>query len=163
MKFQLCNQLEAADCGPACIKMIAAHYRKNISLSLLKEYCNVTRLGISSKDVVDGCEKIGMTGRVFHLSIEKVRQMPLPAILYWRQGHYVVLYEVKKRKGEYTYSIADPGFGKVKLNEQELLQDWSTDGETGIVILVEPTDEFYKLENEKYHTKLSTIFEPFKH
>jgi len=85
MKFPLRHQLEGADCGPACIQMIAAYHKKNISLSKLKEYCNVTRLGISTRDMIDGCHKTGMQGRVLHLSIEKVRQMPLPAVLYWRQ------------------------------------------------------------------------------
>jgi len=163
MNFPLRHQLEGSDCGPACIQMIAAFYKRDISLSHLKDYCNVTRLGISTRDMLDGCRKIGMNGRAVHLSIEKVREMPLPAILYWRQGHYVVLYEVKERNGENIYRIADPGFGRIKLTEQELLQDWSSDGEKGIAVLIEPTGDFYTLKNESQRRKFSSIFAPFKY
>ena len=163
MKFPIRHQLEAADCGPACIQMIAAYYRKDIPLSLLKDYCCVTRLGISAKDVVTGCAKIGLKGAVLMLSVKKIRHMPLPAMLFWRQNHYVVLYEVRERKGQYTYYIADPGFGRIKLSEKELLKDWSTDNDKGVVILVEPTEEFDKLNYENDKKSLSTIFTPFKY
>jgi ATP-binding cassette subfamily B protein len=163
MKFPLRHQLEATDCGPACIQMIAAYYKKDIPLSLLKEYCNVTRLGISTKDIMDGAKKIGMHGVSLFLSIEKIRQAPLPAILFWRQTHFVVLYKVEKKKNRYIYYIADPGFGKVRLEEEELLKDWSTDTVNGVVVLLEPTEEFYKLEYENTGKKLADIFSPFKY
>jgi ATP-binding cassette subfamily B protein len=163
MRFPLRYQLEATDCGPSCIQMIAAYYGKSIPLSVLKNYCHVTRLGISTKDVIDGCKHIGLKGVVLHLSIARIRQMPLPAILYWRQEHFVVLYDVREKKGKYTYCIADPGFGRIKLDEQDFLKDWSTNNEMGIVILLEPTNLFYKLEYETDRKKLIDIFSPFKY
>lgn len=54
------NQLDSVDCGPTCIQIIAAYYKKDIPLSILKEYCNVTRLGISLRDIIEGCKKIGL-------------------------------------------------------------------------------------------------------
>ena len=46
--------MESADCGPACIQMIAAYYGKQFSLETLKKYCQMTRQGISLKDILDG-------------------------------------------------------------------------------------------------------------
>jgi len=159
MRFPVRYQLEASDCGPTCIQMIAAYYKKSIPLSLLKDYCHITRLGVSTRDMMDGCKKIGLEGAVLTLSIDKMKVMPLPAILFWRQNHFVVIYQIKKKKDKYYFYIVDPGFGRVRLNEQEVLKEWSNDEDNrGICILLEPTELFY---TKQYDNKvLINIFSP---
>ena len=108
MRFPFRSQLESSDCGPACIQMVAAYFGKRLSLSVLKEYCNVTRVGVSLKDVLDGCRRIGLRAVPLQLTVDKLKEMPLPAILYWKQEHFVVLHGVSHKKGEVYYHIADP-------------------------------------------------------
>ena len=106
MRFPVRRQLELTDCGPVCIQIIAAYYGKNIPLSQLREYCNVTRIGISIQDLLTGCKRIGFDSVAAHVNINEIGRMPLPAILFWRQEHFVVLYKIKKRKGtRYFYII----------------------------------------------------------
>lgn len=76
MRFPFRSQLESSDCGPTCIQMVAAYFGKRLSLSVLKEYCNVTRLGVSLKDVLDGCRRIGLRAVPLQLTIDKLKEMP---------------------------------------------------------------------------------------
>lgn len=52
-----------------------------------------------------------------HVNLDDIKRMPLPAILYWRQEHYVVLYKTKQNKNCNLYYIIDPAYGKIKLEE----------------------------------------------
>ncbi|MCE8828601.1 peptidase domain-containing ABC transporter [Bacteroides fragilis] len=165
MRFPFKRQLDNADCGPACIQMIAAYYGKNVSLSRLKEYCHVTRLGISLKDVIDGCQQIGLKAIAVHIGYQKVRQMPLPAILYWKQEHYVVLYQIEQKKDNTLFYIADPDFGKTKLEESLFLDTWALDNQQGVGIVIEPTSTFFELPQEKQtiKSKVGKYFSTFKY
>lgn len=148
MRFPFRSQLEGADCGPACIQMIAAYYGKQISLSALKDYCHVTRLGIALKDIIDGCNQIGIRAVAVHLAKEKIKEAPLPTILYWKQEHYVILYQIKRKNEKTLYYIADPAYGKIKLEELIFLEAWVPNGDKGIAILVEPQEKFDKTVQE---------------
>ena len=133
------------DCGPACLQMIAAYYGKDIPLSILKEYTQVTRLGTSARDIIVGCKKIGMESHVVRVKKNELTNMPLPAILFWRQSHYVVLYKVSKGKKENRYYIADPDFGKAQLSEVDFFKEWMSGNESGIACVMEPTEDFFNL------------------
>lgn len=164
MKFPLRRQLEGVDCGPTCIQMVAAYYGKNIPLTQLKENCNVTRLGISLKDVIGGCQKIGIKAVAARLKKEDLGSMPLPAILYWKQEHYVVLYKVVKWKGKSIFYIADPNYGKTKLVEDLFIEAWAPDGHKGIGLVLEPTSSFFDLHDtkERMSQKVVSFFRTFK-
>lgn len=162
-KFPFRKQLEPMDCGPACIQMIAAYYRKNIPLSVLKEYSNVTRLGISIQDVLTGCKKIGLDSAAIRVKIEEIEKMPLPAILYWRQEHYVVLYKTQNKKEVRYYYIADPDFGKARLSESDFLKEWTTEDNNGIACVVEPTALFFKSNHEaSFKNAWNEYLNPFR-
>lgn len=153
MKFPFRSQLEGADCGPACIQMVAAYFGKQLSLSVLKEYCNVTRLGVSLKDILDGCKRIGLHAISVQLSIDKLKEMPLPAILYWKQEHFVVLYEILNKKGKNYYHIADPNYGKIKLQENQFTDAWASDGMRGIAVALEPLPTFFEQKEDEWTLK----------
>lgn len=148
MRFPVRRQLEATDCGPVCIQMIAAYYKKRYSLQTLKEYCRVTRLGISVQDVLNGCKSIGLHAVSVQVSPTELQQMPLPAILYWRQSHYVVLYQIRIKKGRRIYYLADPDYGRIKLQEEFFQKEWMGAENSGIAIVMAPTGEFYDKPNE---------------
>ena len=48
MKFPHYLQLDAMDCGPTCLRMIAKFYGKNYSLRSLRTKCHITRAGVCS-------------------------------------------------------------------------------------------------------------------
>lgn len=163
MRFPFRSQMEGSDCGPACIQMVAAYFGKRLSLFALKKYCNVTRLGVSLKDILDGCRQIGLRAVPLQLTVNKLNEMPLPAILYWKQEHFVVLYEVSHKKKEPCYYIADPNYGKIKLKENLFVEAWTSNGMEGIAVALEPTPAFFEQKEDEWTLRkwLSSLFNTF--
>ncbi len=116
MRFRAYRQLENSDCGITCIRMIARHYGKRIPLKHLRSLADISKLGISVKDIIDGFHSIRMEAAAVRISVADIYRMPCPAIIYWQQRHFVVVYEIDpKRK---IFHIADPAEGKMKNGEK---------------------------------------------
>ncbi|RCW89797.1 ATP-binding cassette subfamily B protein [Winogradskyella arenosi] len=141
IKFR--NQLAGNDCGIACLQMICQFYGKNYDTKTIQNYCEVSKLGISIKDIRQFLELVGIDSVSATISLQDTEEMPLPAILYYKKGHYVILEKIKKVKNEYVYYVIDPSFGKIRLNEEELSQKWLSRN-TGIVIVLNPSNDFSK-------------------
>ena len=154
-RFPAYRQHDAADCGPSCLRMIAAHYGKNFHLSRLRELSHITRDGVTLLGVSDAAESIGFTTMGANLTYKQLcEEAPLPCIVHWEKNHFVVVYKVRKRWGkEYIY-IADPAKGKVVYDKDTFLKSWlstgtSVENDTGICLLLEPGEKFFEQESEK--------------
>lgn len=150
MAFPFYRQADEKDCGPTCLKSIAKHYGKSISLSSLREYSETQREGSNLLNLSNAAEKIGLRSMGVKISLEDLQEAPLPCILHWNKNHYVILYNIRKGK----YYISDPAHGKLKYNEYEFLKHWigansTVQTEEGIALLLEPTASFYDQEFEE--------------
>ena len=104
------HQLESADCGPSCLRMIAKYYGRNYSVQYLREQAFITREGVSMLGISDAAERIGFRTMGVKVTLEQLRtEVPLPCVLHWNQNYFVVLYKVKNGK----YYIADPATKKL--------------------------------------------------
>ena len=139
------RQTDRFDCGPTCLKIVSKFYGRNFSLEYLKEVCGITTNGTTVKSLIAGAEKIGFqtaTALINYETIEK--KAPLPCIAYWRNRHYIIVYNINKR-GVY---VSDPSFGLIKYNKEEFLKAWQSnpnanDDTQGLVMLLEPTPVFF--------------------
>ena len=150
MAFPFYKQLDAMDCGPSCLRMIAKFYGKIFSLQSLREKCFITREGVSLLGISDAAEIIGLHTVGVRIDFKKLcEEAPLPCIVHWKQRHFVVVYKIKNNE----VFVADPAHGLVKYSEKEFLDCWlstKTDNEDkGIALLIEPTPDFYTQEDEK--------------
>ena len=137
-------QLDAMDCGPTCLRMIAKYYGKNYSLQSLREHAFITREGVSMLGISDAAEHIGFRTMGVKISMDQLKkEAALPCILHWNQNHFVVCYKIKKDK----FYIADPASTKVVFKEDEFKRCWCTtkvEGvDVGAALLLEPGTEFY--------------------
>ncbi|MBL7811217.1 MAG: peptidase domain-containing ABC transporter [Bacteroidetes bacterium] len=138
------------DCGPTSLRIIAKHYGKNYSLPHLRELSYTTREGSSLSQLGRAAEAIGFRSLGAKISFQQLRdEAPLPCIAHWNQNHYIVVYKVKKDR---VY-VSDPGLGLVNYSKEEFIEHWigagaSTSSKDGIVMLLEPTPEFYQAEEE---------------
>jgi ATP-binding cassette subfamily B protein len=99
MKFHCFKQLEAMDCGPSCLRMIAKYYGKTYSSQALRSKSFITKAGVSMLGISDAAESIGFRTRGYRLTWEQLRdEVPLPCIVHWNQRHFVVVYEIKKKR-----------------------------------------------------------------
>ncbi|WP_373725044.1 peptidase domain-containing ABC transporter [Bacteroides heparinolyticus] len=147
------SQHDVMDCGPTCLRMVAAFYGKRYSLEGLREKSFITREGVSMLGIREAAEKIGFRSICVQVSYEMLAEAPLPCIVHWNQQHFVVVYRTDKKH----VWVADPGAGKLKYTRKEFCRCWLSsqkDGEgTGVALLLEPTPEFYAGEDEKEMTK----------
>lgn len=146
-------QLDAMDCGPTCLRMIAKYYGKAYSLQTLRDHSFITREGVSMLGISDAAEFIGFRTSGVRISLQQlVEDVPLPCILHWNQNHFVVCYDIKKKKDGYRFSIADPARQLVTYHEEEFKKCWlstKVDGEEkGAALALEPGPEFYEREDE---------------
>ena len=147
------HQLESADCGPSCLRMIAKYYGRSYSIQYLREQAFITREGVSMLGISDAAERIGFRTMGVKVTLEQLRaEVPLPCVLHWNQNHFVVLYKVKNGK----YYIADPATKKLVYEESELARCWCStvvEGkDTGAALLFEPGPDFYDREEEDTRT-----------
>lgn len=160
-RFPHYYQLDAADCGPTCLRMIAKYYGCNYSVQYLREHAFITREGVSMLGVSDAAEHIGFRTMGVRITLEQFEQeVPLPCILHWNQRHFVVCYKIKKSK----FYIADPAAGRVVFDRTEFGRCWfstSVEGkDTGTALLLEPGPEFSerKEPEEQKDRKFSFFF-----
>ncbi|MDR2410932.1 MAG: hypothetical protein LBE13_22860, partial [Bacteroidales bacterium] len=90
--FPFTHHLDAMDCGPACLQMIAKHYGKHYRLEHLREHCFLTREGVSLLGISEAAEKIGFRTTGVKITFEQLCEAPLPCIVHWKQRHFVVVY-----------------------------------------------------------------------
>lgn len=147
MRVPLYRQLEASDCGPTCIRMISAYYGKKYSMKTLKELCHQTRVGISIRDAVCCLETIGFEASCVNVCRTEIPRMPVPAILYLRHGHFVVLEKVCIGKSDTLYTILDPAYGRVRLSEVEIGEKWLIAGK-GVAVVMSPKSDFMEINPE---------------
>ncbi len=147
--FPFYKQLDASDCGAACLRMVARYHGRHYSLEYLRELSYLDREGASLMGIADAAEKIGLRTLGVKTNFARLQnELPLPCIAHWKQNHFIVVYRIAGGK---VY-VADPAVGKVQLTEQEFMNDWfsgvyQTEPQ-GILLLLEPTPEFYEREGE---------------
>lgn len=152
--FPFIKQLDSMDCGASCLKMFTHYYGKEYTIDTLRDLCDITNSGVSMMGIGKAAESIGFKTIGGRFTIEKlIESASIPCILHWNQDHFVVLYKIKKRKGNYLFHIADPGKGLLQYNENEFKEYWistKTNGEEkGVALLLDPTEQFYEQEDEK--------------
>lgn len=152
--FPFYRQLDAMDCGPTCLRMVAKFYGKHFSLQTLRERAHLARDGVSMLGIADAAESIGIKTMGASISWDKLKmEAPVPFIAHWKQQHFVVVYKIKKEK---VY-VADPAFGLVTYSKDEFLKAWLStkdgDKEKGSVLLLQPTADFYKQDPEDKNEK----------
>jgi ATP-binding cassette, subfamily B, bacterial len=152
MGFSFYKQLDAMDCGPTCLRMVAKHYGRRYSLEYLREQTNITREGVSLLGIGEAAEKIGFRTNAVRISFEQLDEnVDLPCILHWNQQHFVVLppQNYNRDKKRQKILIADPAHGMVKIDKETFLHCWQGNSHSGVVLMLEPTETFYQQEGMK--------------
>lgn len=154
-RFPVEYQMDSQDCGPASLKIIAKYFGKYYSLQYLRDRCGITKNGVSLLDLSTGAESIGLRTLALKCTIDDVvNSIPFPAIIFWKDSHFVVVYHANKK---YIW-VSDPAKGRIKYLHEEFRKGWYQHGENqGILLAVEPTTEFKDSEAEKGQRKNSFI------
>lgn len=123
------SQTEIAECGLACLSMIASAHGQIVDLSTLRQRFNCSTRGTTVRDLVQIAGDLGFACKVLRLELLQLSSLRLPAILHWSFNHFVVL-ESFSRKGAI---ILDPSQSRRLVNSSELNQNF-----TGIAVEISP-------------------------
>lgn len=145
-------------CGLACMAMICYHWGQEYSVKFLNKFCTASKDGVSFKGLSDLSDTLGLHCISGKVSIQELRECPLPAILHWNQNHFIVLYFIKNNK----FYIADPSKGKLVLNETEFSQHFisltSDNKEKGLAMFFEPTEKFGIIKDDTINNERNFKF-----
>jgi NHLM bacteriocin system ABC transporter peptidase/ATP-binding protein len=133
-KTPVVMQMEALECGAACLDMILAYYDKWVPLERVRLDCGVSRDGSNAKNIIKAARSYGLEARGFRAEVEGLRtKVNFPCIIHWNFSHFVVLCGFR---GRYAY-INDPARGTVRIGMEEFEKAF-----TGICLTFRPTESF---------------------
>ena len=156
-EFPFFKQLNAMDCGSTCLRIICKHYGRNFSAGHLRDMCHTSQHGVSLLAISDAAESLGFRTAGVRLTWEQLdNEAQLPCIVHWKQGHFVVVYKIKKG----IVYVSDPAEGLLEYSEEDFKKCWFSSQDEkgtkcGIALLLEPTPEFFREEDDKEERKLS--------
>ena len=126
-------QTEAAECGPACIAMVASRHGLQIDLPTLRQRFPTSLKGATMADLVRIAAQLQLSSRALRAEMSHLPQLALPGILHWDLNHFVVLKEVVGG----TAVIHDPARGVRRLPLAEVSKHF-----TGVVLELNPQVDF---------------------
>jgi len=133
-KVPMIMQMEALECGAACLCMILAYYQKWVPLEQVRLDCGVSRDGSNMKNVYLAGQNYGMEVHGYKMELDGIKsQATYPCIIHWNFNHFVVLDGFKKGKAV----INDPARGIVQVSMEEFDESF-----TGLVLTFAPGPSF---------------------
>ena len=127
-------QLEALECGAACLTMILAYYGKWVPLEQVRSDCGVSRDGSNARSILLAARSYGLEADAYKAEPEDLKKYAaFPCIIHWEFNHFVVLDGFRNGK---VY-INDPARGRITLSEEVFDK-----GFTGVFLMFEPGETF---------------------
>ncbi|MGZ4871199.1 MAG: peptidase domain-containing ABC transporter [Candidatus Angelobacter sp.] len=132
-KLPMVFQTEAAECGLACLAMIAGYHGLRVDLPELRQRFSVSLRGATLNHVIKFAAALDLTGRPLRVELEDLAYLKTPCILHWKMDHFVVLKKVTRK---YIY-LHDPSMGPRRLSFAEAGRYF-----TGVALELTPTPSF---------------------
>ena len=159
-------QMDAKDCGPACLKIIAKYYGKYYSLQYLRDLCGIAREGVSFHDISYAADKIGLRSISVTASIDELLfKLPLPCIAHWNDDHFIVVYKTSKSR----IYVSDPAKGLISYTYEESKDKWCEKDKTcGMLMALSPMANFKqikaheRIEIFRIYEDIIGCFNPYK-
>ena len=133
-KVPVIMQMEALECGAACLAMVAAYYGKWVPLEQVRRDCGVSRDGSNARNVLVAARSYGFAAKGYRYEPDSLRtDGRFPCIIHWNMEHFVVLNGFTKDKAV----LNDPARGLVSVSMEEFDRSF-----TGICLILEPGADF---------------------
>ncbi len=133
-KVPVIMQMEALECGAACLCMVMAYYNKWVPLEQVRRDCGVSRDGSKAGNILKAARSYGFTAKGYRLEPETLRaQGKFPCIIHWDFNHFVVC---DGFRGNKVY-LNDPAKGDYTVTLEKFDESF-----TGICLMIEPGEEF---------------------
>lgn len=135
--MELIRQTEAAECGLACVAMVANYHGQQVDLATLRQRYNYSLKGATLRSLMRVADELSLSTRALSVRLDHLDRVPLPAIIHWDMNHFVVLNEIRGGK----FEVYDPSTGVCRLEEKEFSARF-----TGVVLEVAKATPFKAVE-----------------
>ncbi len=132
-KLPMVYQTEAAECGLACLAMIAGYHGAQIDMPALRQRFSLSLRGATLAHVIKFAGALELTGRPLRVELEDLGYLKTPCILHWKMDHFVVLKKVTRK---YIF-LHDPAMGPRRVSHAEAGRYF-----TGVALELTPTPSF---------------------
>ncbi|WKJ88860.1 peptidase domain-containing ABC transporter [Methylomonas montana] len=132
-KAPLILQTEAAECGLACLAMIASYHGHRVDLASLRQKFSMSLKGSTLNHLIRIADQLHLASRPVRVDLNELSKLSLPAVLHWDFNHFVVLTQVKRG----VATLKDPAKGMLNLPYTEVSKHF-----TGIALELAPTQAF---------------------
>ncbi len=133
-KVPVIMQMEALECGAACLTMVLAYYEKWVPLEKVRVDCGVSRDGSNAGNVLKAARYYGLEADGYKLEVQTLMEhATFPCIIHWNFNHFVVLDGFRGKKA----ILNDPARGRVEVTMEEFDESF-----TGICLLFSPGENF---------------------
>ncbi|OWQ44337.1 hypothetical protein CDL60_24765 [Roseateles noduli] len=126
-------QSEIAECGLACLAMVASAHGTVAPLPELRRRFPAALKGMQLRHLIEVGAGLGFSGRPLKLDLSELGHLSLPCILHWDLRHYVVLTQVRGRR----VTVLDPAVGERRLTLDEVSAHF-----TGVALELTPNADF---------------------
>jgi ATP-binding cassette subfamily B protein RaxB len=147
----LIRQAEAAECGLACLAMVASYHGHRTTLSRMRRRFPISMRGLTLAQLMAMAEETGLAARPLRGEMEDLPDIRLPAVLHWDLNHFVVLKAVRRSLSGPRYVVHDPARGVLSLTRDEISRHW-----TGVALELSPTSALAPADH-KLRLKLSQL------
>ena len=137
-KFKCVKQHDITDCGAACIATVCLQYKKEMTITKLRDMSGTDIKGATALGIVETLNKLGFdakVGRVTNDIFDTKFTLPCIARVITKEGltHFIVIHKIYKN----SLLVADPAVGLHKIKKEAFFNDFD-----GYIILCAPTNEF---------------------
>ncbi|MGG8235176.1 peptidase domain-containing ABC transporter [Klebsiella aerogenes] len=146
-KLPLIRQTESAECGLACLAMMASWHGLRTDLPTLRERFSISTQGMTLQRLIECAAGIRLSSRAVRLELEDLKSLFLPCILHWNMNHFVVLHKVRGSR----LVIHDPDKGKVTISLRDAGKHF-----TGVALELMPASNF-TVRDERKKTRLRQL------
>ncbi|MDW8847668.1 peptidase domain-containing ABC transporter [Erwinia sp. MMLR14_017] len=138
-RLPLIRQSQAAECGLACLGMIANYYGHEIDMITLRRQFATSLKGATLADVIAMAQQLNMSSRALRIDLEELSKLRTPCILHWDLNHFVVLKKVRGNK----ITLHDPARGIRVMTLKE-----ASTAFTGVALELIPSSTFEAKEEK---------------
>jgi ATP-binding cassette, subfamily B, bacterial CvaB/MchF/RaxB len=147
-RLPIIRQAEAAECGLACLAMIASYHGHEVDLNTMRRRYPVSLKGVTLRALIQIAGNLKLVCRPLRLEPAHLQQLRLPSVLHWDMNHFVVLQAVSRKE----IVIHDPACGKKRYSLTEASKHL-----TGVALELLPAPGF-DTKNERVRLPLRAFW-----
>ncbi len=160
MRYTFIQQQDATDCAAACLAMICLHYKKETTITKLRDIMGTDIKGTNLLGLSTCADKLGFVSQAVRVDREGfLSEYTLPAIanILTKEGlsHFVVIFKITNK----YVIVGDPAKDLIRVEIDEFYKTF-----TGTMLILKPNQDFVrgKIKGEKIFDRYLRLLMPQK-